>query len=415
MSATIPRRSIDASVALLTGGVDRPYAFGLAMSLTSTGTSVEFIGSDDLDRPEYHDTPGLRFLNLRGAQRSDAPLADKIRRILVYYVRLLRYTAAAATPGIFHILWNNKFETFDRTLLMLYYKLHGKKIVLTAHNVNAGARDATDSLLNRLTLRIQYLLADHIFVHTARMKADLLAGFGVKERVVTVIPFGINDSVPKTALTPAQARHQLGLRGDDKTILFFGRIAPYKGLHTLVAAFERLSAVNPEYRLIIAGDLGEGCADYWNDIRRVIDSDALRDRVITRITYVPDAETELYFKAADVLALPYTAVSQSGVLFLSYGFGLPVIAANVGSFADDVVSGETGFLCHGDADGFAQAIETYFRSDLFRELDSRRPRIRDHARARHSWDVVADMTRHVYSRLTAQNNGNHFPAPHRIP
>ena len=61
-------------------------------------------------------------------------------------------------PKLFHILWNNKFQFFDRTLLMLYYRLLGKKIAFTAHNVNAGKRDSNDSWLNRLSLKIQYRL-----------------------------------------------------------------------------------------------------------------------------------------------------------------------------------------------------------------------------------------------------------------
>ncbi len=99
----------------------------------------------------------------------------------MYYAKLIRY-AATAKPRIFHILWNNKFELFDRTLLMLYYKLLGKKIVFTVHNVNAGRRDSKDTRLNRLTLRIQYRLADHIFVHTEKMKRELIEEFGVQER-----------------------------------------------------------------------------------------------------------------------------------------------------------------------------------------------------------------------------------------
>lgn len=55
---------------------------------------------------------------------------------------LVRY-AVTAKPTIFHILWNNKFEYFDRTLLMLYYRALGKKVVLTVHNVNADNRDLT--------------------------------------------------------------------------------------------------------------------------------------------------------------------------------------------------------------------------------------------------------------------------------
>ena len=51
--------------------------------------------------------------------------------------------------------------------------------------------------------------------------------------------------------------------------------------------------------------------------------------MIQRIEYIPDEETEVYFKAADVLILPYVHVFQSGVLFLGYSFGLPAIAADV--------------------------------------------------------------------------------------
>ena len=50
------------------------------------------------------------------------------------------------------------------------------------HNVNAGIRDSNDSRLNRLTLRIQYRLADHIFVHTEQMKRELIEEYGVEEK-----------------------------------------------------------------------------------------------------------------------------------------------------------------------------------------------------------------------------------------
>jgi hypothetical protein len=51
----------------------------------------------------------------------------KALRVLSYYVRLIRY-AATAEAKLFHLLWNNKFEFFDRTLLMLYYKFLGKRV-----------------------------------------------------------------------------------------------------------------------------------------------------------------------------------------------------------------------------------------------------------------------------------------------
>src|SRR6185295_4996745 len=130
---------------------------------------------------------------------------------------LIRY-AATAKPKVFHILWNNKFEHFDRTLLMLYYRLLGKRIVLTAHNVNAGARDATDTWLNRFTLGIQYRLTDHIFVHTEQMRGELVEAFGVPKTSISVIRYGINNAVPSTALTCEEARRRLGIGKGEKAI-----------------------------------------------------------------------------------------------------------------------------------------------------------------------------------------------------
>jgi len=83
------------SVALLTGGGDRPYAFGLATALIAQGAGFDFIGSDELDFPELHGIDGISFLNLRGNQRPDVGLLEKIGCIAAYYGRLLRYAAMA--------------------------------------------------------------------------------------------------------------------------------------------------------------------------------------------------------------------------------------------------------------------------------------------------------------------------------
>src|SRR5262249_16384695 len=107
-----------------------------------------------------------------------------------------------------------------------------------------------------------------------------------------------------------------------------------------------------------------------------------------------------YFKAADVVVIPYTNIFQSGVPFLAYSFGLPVIATDVGSLKEDVIDGKTGYICkpHDCAD-LANSIEKYFSSELFKQLDIRRAEIRNWAKERHSWVRVAEMTKDVYRKL----------------
>jgi len=387
-----------AHVALLTGGGDKPYALGMAAALTSVGIHVDFIGSDDLNVPELLNDPLVNFLNLRGDQRPEASRMAKALRVFSYYVRLIRY-AVTARPKLFHILWNNKFQFFDRTLLMLYYRMLRKKITFTVHNVNAGKRDLNDSFLNRLSLRIQYNLCDHIFVHTERMKSELGSDFCIAESKVCVVPFGINNTVPDTALSIAEAKRQLGISGGDRTLLFFGNIAPYKGLEYLISAFSELSNKDRSYRLIIAGK-PKGSEGYWKQIHQVIARSRIRDRVIERIDYIPDEETELFFKAADVLILPYTRVFQSGVLFLGYSFGLPAIASDVGTLKEEIIEGQTGFVFKPqDSFDLAKTIRRYFTSELFSGLDSWRPQIKEYANERNSWNKVAEITTAVYSEL----------------
>ena len=390
------------SIALLTGGDDRPYALGMASALIGQGISIDFIGSDKLDAPELHTSSLLTFLNLRGDQREDAPWRRKFVRILTYYARLVRYVVKSK-PRIFQILWNNKFEHFDRTLLMLYYRLFRKRIILTAHNVNMRKRDGRDNWLNRFSLGIQYRLCDHILVHTGAMKDELVADFGIASQRVSVIPFGINNTCPATALGRCEARERIGIGQDDKTLLFFGQIAPYKGLEYLIAAMVELAKEDKGLRLVIAGRIKPGYVSYWNAVQREISRAGLDNCIIQYIRFIPETEVEVYFKAADVAVIPYVEIFQSGVPFLSYSFGLPVIATNAGSLRNDIVEAKTGFLCRrADAADLARAIRSYFASDLYHGLDQHRRTIREFANERNSWTKVGEIIEGVYRRVLAK-------------
>jgi hypothetical protein len=57
------------------------------------------------------------------------------------------------------------------------------------------------------------------------MKAELICDFCIPESKVSVIPFGINNTVPDTTLSIAEAKQQLGITSGDKAMLFFGNLA----------------------------------------------------------------------------------------------------------------------------------------------------------------------------------------------
>lgn len=385
---------------ILTGGFDKPYAFGLTTALAASGIRLHVVGSDDVDCPEMHTTPGITFFNIQKTSQPGWSVWKKLWSVLSCYAHLLAFVFSCRIRVV-HILWNGKLAYFDRTLLLLLLRAVGKRVAFTAHNVNAKKRDGGDSWLNRWTLRMQYWLVDSIFVHTEVMARELNQEFEVPPEKITVIPFGINNSIPIRKLRSQDCKRELGLQPDERVILFFGGIRPYKGLDYLIEALELIHRESADpYRLIIAGAPHKEDAVYWTRLSERISQSVVRQSVIKRIEYISDEETERYFMAADLLALPYTHVYQSGVLFLGYSFGLPVVASKAGSFEEEIVEGETGFVAEtADSRDLARAIMQYFDGDLYRNLVARRSSIQEFARHRYSWDLVAERTLSVYMEI----------------
>lgn len=385
-------------IALLTAGRDRPYALGMAGGLLGKGIEVDFIGNDELEKEKIFSHSNVKYFNLRGDQSPEAGLFTKIWRVLSYYWKLMKYAACTETK-LFHILWLNKFIFFDSTLLNLFYKVRHKKLVYTAHNVNMKARDGGDSILNRMSLKFLYWIVDHILVHTRAMKDELIREFGVRAEKVTVIPFGINSTVPETDLDPSRARDRLNLGNGEVALLFFGNIAPYKGLEILVDAFKRVAEEVPNVKLIIAGAVKNSAA-YWKEVDGMISRYDLEKRIVKRVQFIPEEDVEVFFKAADALVLPYKFIYQSGPLFLAYNFGLPVIANDVGSFRDDIAEGKTGFVSEGtDPKSLAKVIIRFVDSPLYKDRARSRAFIKAYAGERYSWEAIAGTIVKVYERI----------------
>ena len=206
-------------VALLTGGQDPHYALGLLGALRSKPIQVDIIGSDGMADCNVVKTGNFDFYNFVGNESRVASLREKVLRILRYYTQLTLYVAHTKAK-LFHILWFRKFPKLEGTLLNMYFKLLGKKIVFTAHNVDGRARDGKTTFVNRLSLRLLYHIVDHILVHTSKMKFELIEDFGIAEAKVTVVPYGTNDVVPDASVTRLEAKKQLGFGLDEKILLF---------------------------------------------------------------------------------------------------------------------------------------------------------------------------------------------------
>jgi D-inositol-3-phosphate glycosyltransferase len=386
-------------ISILNAGQQTDYLYGLVSGLAEIPTlEIEVIDSDSsvgVFEAFHH----VSLFNLRGDNISPQSIFTKMWRIGRYYIRLLCYTASTRSD-IFHIQWENSIALFDRTLLNLYYKLLGKKLVFTAHNVYREARDSTATPLRWFSLKVMYHLVDRIIVHTPKMKEELCSLFHVSPEKVIIIPHGINNRVQKKGITQEDARQKLGIVPTAHVVLFFGQIDEYKGIETLIDAAALLVQKDPSIILIVAGK-PKRQSDYVLKLKTQVGKSLPEKNVMLRLQFIPDNEVETYFSAADCVVLPYKRIFQSGVLFLAYRFGVPIIATDVGSFAEDVIDRVTGFICKpNDAEDMAAQLRKYFDSTLFHQREETRASIIELAGKKYSWTNIGRQTYEVYTDLT---------------
>jgi glycosyltransferase involved in cell wall biosynthesis len=105
-----------------------------------------------------------------------------------------------------------------------------------------------------------------------------------------------------------------------------------------------------------------------------------------------------YFAAADVVALPYVRIYQSGVLHLAYTFGRPVVATRVGGLTEDIKDGKSGVLVPpGDENALATALEEMLADP--ERLAAMGEHARMLAETVYSWDAIARRTLDFYESL----------------
>ncbi len=385
-------------ITLVNSGGQLAYLQGLVSGLSK----IKDIHINILDSSQsigvFDHLENVTLYDIISINNANTTLIRKSVNVCRFYLKLFFYIARTKDK-IFHVQWYGRFYVFDRIVLNSFYKICGKKIIFTAHNINKGERDGRISFFQSISLKLLYNVVDVIIVHTRIMKDELVDLYGVGEEKVFVVPHGINNFVDFTSIDRTKSRGFLNIDNDKKVILFFGRIDKYKGLDILIEAFQFLDKDN--YTLVIAGSVVK---EYLDEFRKKIEPLLCNKSIIARTEYIKNEDIEYYFKGADCLVLPYRRIYQSGVIFLSYQFGLPIVASDVGSLKEDIIEFRTGYICRPeDPFDLAGKIKNYFDSSLYANLESTKVDLRAWANKKYSWDSIGEKTYRIYERHTADS------------
>lgn len=242
-----------------------------------------------------------------------------------------------------------------------------------------------------------------LVVAASEVERAHLAAHGASPGRVAVIPCGVDTELFRPGDRDA-ARAALGL--DDRPLaLYVGRIAPIKGLDTLLDAVARLRALGLRL-LVVGGEADEPLDGHEAEIRRRAEALGL-GAAVSFVGAQPQDRLRDYYVAADVTVLPSYYESFGMVALEAMACGSPVLATRVGGLATTVLDGVTGVLVpDGDAAALAGSLERLLGDAALRW---RLGREGVRWAARHRWPCVVEAVCREYARLEPRA-GSHLAA-----
>jgi D-inositol-3-phosphate glycosyltransferase len=245
--------------------------------------------------------------------------------------------------------------------------------------------------------------ADRIIVSTLAEQTQLRFLYQADERKLETIPPGV-DLQHFYPIPADEAKLFVGLKPNDRMVLFVGRIEPLKGVETLIQAMSRgqlNSDRRPVHLAIIGGEPDASLDEITTEmlrLQRLCDELGVDQRVVFLGKRRQDT-LQYYYSAAEVVVMPSHYESFGMVALEAMACGTPVIASDVGGLGFLVQDGATGFTVpDGDVD--------LLLSRLNQLLGDRPLRKRMGAAAvahaqGYSWEKIARQVAAVYEQVAS--------------
>lgn len=275
-------------------------------------------------------------------------------------------------------------------LCMKFAHALGFKIVVTAHDVESFACGSNSNKAQRI-----FAMANRVIAHNEVSKQELISKVSLSPLLICVVPHGnYLDSITRLP-SKEKARKQIGLKPDDKVILFFGQIKKVKGLDILLHSLPRVIKAHPKLKLVIAGKVWK---DNFLKYDQIINKNGLQANLISHIHYINDEDVANYYCAADLVVLPYRKIYQSGVLLMAMSYMIPVLASDILGMTEIIRHGENGFLFESEnvSNLSSEIIEIFSNAEMLTKIGtSGYDTVVNH----HDWDQIGQMTSNLYIAL----------------
>lgn len=337
--------------------------------------------------------PSKGLLNLVPKKyRTSGHIIKRLTKVIEGFINYCYFILVAMflKPSIIHFQWLpflevNLFELY--ILKIIRFILPSAKLVLTIHNIYPHNMSSEKKIGYNERFRIISLYFDDFIVHTNVSKNDVIQEFGITPSCVSVCCHGV--FVPSTTIKePVQEKKKF-------IVLQFGGQSYYKGTDLLVDA---INALSKEQQLKVETHIVGGISSsFLSELKK---KDVYR-LVKWKPYFLSDEELYEEISNADLIVLPYRAISQSGVLLLSLYFEKFIICSDLSSFVETMRGDDNEslddllFFKSEDVSSLTNLLQKYVDGIEKQDLVLRRIK---KLKSIYSWNNAAIATLSVYKK-----------------
>ncbi|MBL8101719.1 MAG: glycosyltransferase [Anaerolineales bacterium] len=389
-----------------TGGMN-VYVRDLTCELGRLGIQVDvFTRSQDEHVPHVlHDLGyGNRVVHIPAGPEEPKSKSDIAKYIPEFAQGVIQF---AAEKGIKYDVIHSHYWMSGLAAEILSDAWGGTPIVSMFHTLgemkNRVARSEDEKAgEDRLNGERQVLRrAERIIVATLAELTQLRFLYRADSRKMTVIPPGV-DTSHFYPIPADEAKQYIGLKPENRMVLFVGRIEPLKGIDTLIQAMSCLDLQGihrPVHLAIIGGDVDVSPEEMSEEMARLqkMCDDLCMGGMVLFLGKRGQDTLPYYYSAAEVVVMPSLYESFGMVALEAMACGTPVIASEVGGLGYLVQNGITGYtIPDSEPDALCDKL-----SWLLGNVDLRNEMGRSAAEyaANYAWTKIASQIIEVYKEV----------------
>jgi len=250
--------------------------------------------------------------------------------------------------------------------------------------------------------------ADRIVVATLAEQTQLRFLYRADDRKMVIIPPGV-DTSHFYPIPPDEAKQYIGLKPENRMVLFVGRIEPLKGVDTLIEAMSCLDVQEirrPVHLAIIGGEpnaIPEDMSEEMTRLQKLCDELCVGGMVVFLGKRGQDT-LPYYYSAAEVVVMPSLYESFGMVALEAMACGTPVVASEVGGLGYLVQNGTTGYtIPDSEPEALCEKLSWLLGDEDLRV--SMGKRAAEYA-TDYAWEKIAAQITDVYKDLVGKRAGS---------